>query len=395
MKKKKVSLFLFIDAFGWEVKKENDFFLKDRIKDAKKLRTILGYSSACDPSIISGLRPYQHLMWSSFYYDPEGCPYRWLKYLQILPGFIFDRGRVRHWMSKLIKKICGFRGYFQIYTVPFKHLPLFNYAEQKRIWEPKPQGLLRGDTIFQQLHDLGIPYYVHDSDTGDEARIEKLKDQLAKQEIDFAYMSLGKLDAVMHAEGTHSPKVTELLHWYDQKIREVLAVAEEQYEEVAWYVFTDHGMHNITASHDLIADIEKLGLTWKKDYVAFYDSTMARFWFLNDEARTKITTALTDHPAGRILPDEELKELGVYFADHMYGDMTFLLNSNIQMVPSFMGKKQIKGIHGFHPDDPDSFSSISSNRALPQELTDIHQIYGLMLKELDLEPPERDPAIPE
>ena len=123
-KKEKLSLFIFIDAFGWEEKQRHPEFLKGLIQDSKPLETILGYSSACDPSIISGLTPGEHGLWSSYYYDPEISPFKWTRFLQALPDSIFRRGRVRNQMSKWMKKICGFTGYFQLYAVPFKHLLL-------------------------------------------------------------------------------------------------------------------------------------------------------------------------------------------------------------------------------------------------------------------------------
>ena len=143
-------------------------------------------------------------------------------------------------------------------------------------------------------------------------------------------------------------------------------------------------MHDITEGYDLVADIEKLGLTWNEDYVAFYDSTMARFWFLNESARTTVELALRKHPKGKVLSDTELQQEGILFDDGMYGELIFLINSGIQIVPSFMGVKQIKGMHGYNPADPDSSASISSNRSLPEDLTKIHQIYHLMQKELGL-----------
>lgn len=381
MKKPKLSLFIFIDAFGREVFLRHPFFLQELRKDDKKLDTILGYSSACDPSIISGRLPCDHLMWSSFYYDPKGSPFKWTRILSVLPDFIFRRGRVRHILSRLIKKVQGFTGYFQLYGVPFKYLPLFNYAEKKRIWEPG--GLLRGETVFDELARRAVPHYVHDSAVSDETKLARLTADIEAQRIEFAYCSLGKLDALMHAVGTHDPKVTDLIRWYDQQLRKLIAAAEANYDEVAWYVFTDHGMHNVTAGYDLIADIQKTGLRWNKDYVAFYDSTMARFWFLNPAAREKITATLAGHPQGRILSEEELRNKGVWFEDGMYGELIFLMNSGIQIVPGFMGVKQIKGMHGYDPRDADSAASICSNHQLPAGLTKIHEIYHLMLKELD------------
>lgn len=388
MKKKSIGLFFFIDAFGWEVYQRNRFFLQDIIHETRRLETILGYSSACDPSIISGLLPSEHGMWSSFYYSPKTCPYRWLRFLSILPSTLVNRGRVRYWMSRVIKKIHRFTGYFMIYNVPFRMLPLFDYCEKRSIWH---EGLVRGRTIFNRLDDHGIAYSVHQSGTSDQERFVRLREQLASGSIGLAYVSLGRLDALMHAKGNAGPEVTELLHWYDQQIRETIATAETAYESVSWYVFTDHGMHNTTGGYDLIRDVSRLGLKHGKDYVAFYDATMGRFWTFNDQARTALTGLLATHSQGRLLSDKELKELGVFFEDHKYGDLIFLMNPAIQIVPSYMGSKRMPGLHGFHPSEPDSSASLLSNRSLPDSLHKIHQIYSLMEREVTdlLEHPPR------
>ena len=379
MKKPHVALFFFIDAFGWEVYQRNHFFLEGMVRDSKRLETILGYSSACDPSIISGLLPNEHGMWSSFYYAPQTCPYRWLRHLRWLPDSIFSRGRVRYWLSQKIKKLHGFTGYFMIYNVPFKLLPYFDYSEKRSIWR---EGLVRGKTVFNELDAQQIPYFVHQSGTSDETRFTTLRGQLERGAIDFAYVSLGRLDALMHKVGNAGPQVTELVQWYDRQVRETIATAEAAYEDVSWYVFTDHGMHNTTGSYDLIADVEKLGLVYGTDYVAFYDATMGRFWTLTDRARAALTSLLATHPQGRLLGDDELRSLGVYFADRQYGDLIFLMHSGVQLVPSYMGSTRMPGIHGFHPRDADSCASLLSNRALPESLKRIHEIHQLMVREV-------------
>lgn len=382
-KREKLSLFLFIDAFGWEVKQRHPGFLEGLIIDSKPLETILGYSSACDPSIISGLTPSEHGLWSSFYYDPDNSPFKWTRPLRILPDAVFRRSRVRNQMSKWIKKRCGFTGYFQLYAVPFEHLYLFNYAEQKRIWEP--DGLPHGESIFDRMAKKKIPYSVHDSGVGDEIRFECLMADIQNQHIDFAYCSFGRLDGLMHEKGSNHPDIDKLMLWYDGKIRALLDAVDENYNEVSWYLFTDHGMHNVTDSYDLMADIETLGLEWNKDYAAFYDSTMARFWFLNDSARAALPQKLENHPKGRILSDRELRESGVWFENRQYGDLIFLMNPGTQIVPSFMGVKASKGMHGYNPSDPDSFAAISSNKPIPETVTKIQHIHQLMLSELGLD----------
>jgi hypothetical protein len=66
----------------------------------------------------------------------------------------------------------------------------------------------------------------------------------------------------------------------------------------------------------------------------------------------------------------------------MYGDLVFLMHSATQIVPSFMGNKRVAGLHGFHPGDADSFATLLSNRAIPDEVRRIHQIHDLMLREM-------------
>ena len=383
MKKKKLSLFLFIDAYGWEVRQRHPEVLADLTAESRPLETILGYSSACDPSIISGLTPAEHGLWSSYYYDPENSPFKWTRPLALLPDFIFRRGRVRGRMSRWIRKRCGFTGYFQLYAVPFRDLPLFNYAEQKRIWEPG--GLPCGESIFYRLANEGIPYYAHDSACPDEVRIGKLVNCIEAQSIDFAYCSLGRLDALMHAKGNDHPDIASLLEWYDVQLRRVIDAAEQNFEEVSWYLFTDHGMHNVTESYDLMADIRQLGLKWNRDYTAFYDSTMARFWFHNTPARKTVFQALEHHPRGRILSRDELKQHGVLFEDGRYGELIFLMNSGTQIVPGFMGVKSCAGMHGYDPADPDSKAALSSSKPIPESITKIQHIHSLMLSELGLE----------
>jgi len=374
MSEKKIDLFFFIDAFGWKLLEEHPQFLKEITVDRKPLDTILGYSSACDPSIISGLRPSEHLLWSSFYYSPSTCQYKWAKWLKLLPKALTDNHRIRHQLSSLIKKMCGFTGYFQIYNVPFDKLPLFDYAEKKRIWAPK--GLPQGKTIFDILHEKKRPYYVGDQHNENE-QIAIVEKEIKTQSLQFAYLLFGKLDAKLHSVGTKDKEVDAIINHYDKAIKRLVKLAKEHYEEVNFYVFSDHGMHDVKETINLQALIERLNLSYGKDYIAFYDSTMARFWFLNDNARTKITQFLENQKKGKVLANEELSKLGVYFSDKRYGELIFLLNSGVLIVPSFMGKKAIKGMHGYHPHDKESLAMITSNRLIPSNVTSIEKIYSL------------------
>lgn len=380
---KRLGLFVFIDALGWEILQRHPQFLAELAPERRPLETILGYSSACDPSIISGLRPDGHKLWSSYYYLPRGgSPFAWTRLLGFLPERLTERARVRHWLSKLVARVCDIRGYFQLYNVPFCLLPLFHYAEWKRIWEPG--GLPAGKSIFDLLEAGGRTWFVHDSGKNDEGKLADLRSALQTGEVPLAYISLGKLDALMHAKGTKTPEIGPLLAWYEEQIAALMRLARERYDEVHLRVFTDHGMHDITRGYDLAAAVKTTGLEFGRDYVAFYDSTMGRFWPLHDRAAETLQAFLQEVPEGRLLPEAELRELGVWFPDGQYGDLIYLMNPGVQIAPSFMGRKAIAGMHGFHPHEPESRAMICSNTQLPEDLRRIEQIFSLLCEDAGL-----------
>ena len=83
-------LFVFIDACGWEIIK-NDPFLRELAPVRKRLTSVLGYSSACVPSILSGRWPAQHRNWSYFVYDPGNSPFQFLRRFRWLPKALTSR----------------------------------------------------------------------------------------------------------------------------------------------------------------------------------------------------------------------------------------------------------------------------------------------------------------
>jgi hypothetical protein len=119
---------------------------------------------------------------------------------------------------------------------------------------------------------------------------------------------------------------------------------------------------------DLKTRIEKLGLVFGQDYVAVYDSTMARFWFLKEFARSIIVETLQKEPQGEILSTEQLKQFECNFSQQKYGDLFFLINPGVLICPSFMGETVLAGMHGYDPADKILSPSLQvmSQRLLPK-----------------------------
>ena len=83
----------------------------------------------------------------------------------------------------------------------------------------------------------------------------------------------------MHLNGTNADVVKEKIDWLETNIRQTLDQAKDVYDEVSLYVISDHGMADVIGDADVISKIKETGLKYGKDYVAMYDSTMARFGF--------------------------------------------------------------------------------------------------------------------
>jgi len=374
----KVSIVVFIDALGWEVLKGRRF-MEERLPFRRKLRSVFGFSSACIPSILTGLTPREHRHWSFFYYSPATSPFKPLRLLGLLPRSLVDRGRVRNLISKLVKRVYGYTGYFQLYNIPFEHVDKFDYCEKNDLFVPG--GMNRSENIFDHLVRAGVPYHVSNWRESEDSNLEQLKTDLAKGQIRFALLYMAAMDALLHEVGKASPQVDQKLAWYEEQLTEVLRVAAQSYDEVRLFICSDHGMATVHTHVDLMSKIEGLGLTFGRDYTATYDSTMGRFWFHDATARERITALLAQVPEGRILPNDELERLGCDFEGDQFGELIFLMNPGTLIVPSHMGLKPITGMHGYHPDDPDSDASLLSNVEPPDDPRAITDVFHLMRAE--------------
>lgn len=380
--KEVLPLFIMIDACGWEIVR-NDPFAKNFAPTRKKLESVFGYSSTCVPSILSGRWPDEHRNWCYFVFDPRNSPFKSLKPFRWLPRFITSRRIFRRYLTKFVKVQLKFRGYFDLYNIPFKYIHLFDFTEKKS--PLKPRGMNRGPNIFDFLEERDIPYFVTEPLKPEEDNRDRLIRDVEAERIDFAFQYWAGLDGLLHMVGNDSPEIPRKLRMYEGWIETVLKAAREHYKEVRLYIFSDHGMANCDEHLDLKAKIDALDLKMGEDYAVVYDSTMARFWFFQDDAKCRIIEVLQGEPQGRIMPDKELKGFRAYFDDHYFGELVWLAKEGVLIVPSHMGERPIRAMHGYHPHDPHTYATLFTNQdSVPDEVTHIPHIYNLM---------ERDAAL--
>jgi hypothetical protein len=374
--KDELSLFIMVDACGWEIVKDHPF-LSEIAPHRRKLESVFGYSSTCVPSILSGRWPDEHRNWCYFVYNPSESPFRSLRLLRWLPTAVTSRRIFRRWLTKFVKVQLKFRGYFDLYNIPFKFIHLFDFTEKKS--PLKPKGMNRGPNIFDLLEEKKIPYYVTDTTTPEEQHLKALLADIESERIDFAFQYWAGLDGLLHMVGNDSPEIPKKLDHYERWISQVLETAKLHYREVKLHVFSDHGMANCDVLLDLKALIEPLGLEMGKDYAVVYDSTMARFWFLKPSVKERIIEVLNQVPQGRFMLEDELRHYRAYFEDHAFGELIWLAQEGVLIVPSHMGERPIRAMHGYHPTDPQSYATLfSSHDEVPAEITHIPHIYQLM-----------------
>jgi len=372
-----VSIFVLVDALGWDYIRSRPF-LEDIAAYRGELSTILGFSSGAIPAILTGLPPAQNGHWNLFYYDPEGSPFRWAKPLRMLPSPLLNNALSRKILNYVGHRLTRIKGYFYLYGVPVELLPYFNYCERRDIYQPG--GMIQGQSIFDILDERQVKFRSYSyHQCKDQEIIERAARDLEQKDCLFYFLYLSEMDMFLHRHCHEPEKVDAQVKIYDSWLRELYRTAQTARGDVRMYVFSDHGMVPTTSNYDLWREIDGLGFKVPKDFLPFYDSTMARFWFFNVKAREAIVAHLNTRDCGHILTDRERHTFGLDFPDTRYGEVVFLMKPGCLIVPSFLGKRSIAGMHGFDPSAPFSSGALVATTKLPFAVSTISDMHKLMV----------------
>jgi hypothetical protein len=255
-------------------------------------------------------------------------------------------------------------------------LPYFNWVERRSLYDPG--GVTGAASIFDHLAARGVPFrsYSYHRFSDREVLLKACAD-LEADEAGVYFLYLSELDSLLHRH-CHQPEIVEArLRWYADGLRGVFAAARRRDPAAELRVFSDHGMAEVRREYDLVAAVDALGFRAPADYLAVYDSTMARFWFEDERARRAVGDLIGALPFARVLGDAELQSLGILFPDRRYGELIALLEPGWLLASSgFNGSRwRPTGMHGYHPDDPDSdgvFLGSAAPATPVRELADVH-----------------------
>jgi predicted AlkP superfamily pyrophosphatase or phosphodiesterase len=252
-------------------------------------------------------------------------------------------------------------------------------VEKKNIYECG--GVTGARSIIDKLAERNVKHRVYTYHHWKDAEIlAQARRDIAGSDAEFFLLYLSEVDMFLHSHCKNPASIGEKIAWYDSQLRQVLAEARKVDPEASLVVFSDHGMTPVDQYYDLMKEIESLPVQMPRDYLAIYDSTMARFWFFSEGARRKIIERLKSSRCGRIVPDAELRDLGVFFADGRYGELVFLLDPGWMLARSdFNGPRWIPaGMHGYHPDDRHSDAIFLASREPSGEVRTIADVYQCM-----------------
>ena len=378
-----IEIFLFIDALGWELVNRTRF-MEDKLPYRRKIEMQFGYSSTAIPTILSGKTPAEHGHLGLFRFAPADSPFKALAKIAPLlkPASFWNRGRVRNWLSKAVKRLYGFTGYFQLYRMPFEKLAMMDYCEKHDLFAARGMGEI--ENLRDLLLRSGRSFHISDWRIGDARNFAAARRAIAEGK-EFLFVYTAELDALLHRYPVPVDRtVSEKLAWYRSEIETLFSGCAKLNKTLRLTVISDHGMTPLTHTANVKSAIEKTGMVFGRDYGCCYDSTLLRVTFLTPRAEPAIRAALRPFEAyGHWLSDEEEKRYGIYRADRGFGDAIFLMDPGVQIAPSDMGSRPLNGMHGFAPEDKDSQAAIMSNDEIPPEIRRVADYFGLMKRRIE------------
>lgn len=352
---KRIALFVLVDALGWELLSASGALASRPEVKAGRVRTILGYSSGAIPSILTGLPPSGHGRWNLLRWSPESSPFGFTRHLGALPEPFVSNRFARKAIDMAAKRLAGAEGYFSSYGMPVRHLKNFDVCETENIY--RPGAIREAKTVFDRWEEEGAEYLsLSYHDGSDPELLAKAKNILADGAPPVCFLYLAGLDEFLHYNGCSGEAVMERVRYYVDEFDALAGAAGAEGREVRAFLFSDHGMTPVTRHYDLIGQLRATGVGPEEDYVAAFDSTMARFWVKKGELRSRLLATLSALDGGRVLGREELEALGAFFPDGRYGNLIYLMHPGTLISPNLFGSYKPLGMHGYHPDDAHSWA---------------------------------------
>lgn len=365
---------LLVDALGWELAGSTPGFAA-ALPHRRRLETILGFSSGALPTLFTGRLPSEHGRWLMYRRAAgHGTLFRGFHWLGLLPPRLRRSWKLTVLLTRLVARR-GVRGYFSLYQIPRELLEEFDLAERDDIFAPDG---LPGGSLWDTAERIGVRWRGWNWRTPEPEALSAVEQALERGPEDFLFCYTPALDEVLHREGARGADVRERLACYDAWLARLTHAARRRGEDLRLVLLSDHGMLDVRETVDVMGVLARLSCRWPRDYVPFFDSTFARFWWRSAAARGEVRAALEGLRGGRWLGDDELARAGALFPARDYGEDIYLLDPGVLMVPSFMGSRRLAAMHGYDPAHPEMAALLFASHPVSEDVRHLKDVRGFL-----------------
>jgi hypothetical protein len=356
-----------------------------------RIRTELGYSITCHPSMYTGVWPDQHLSWFIWQRNEQTSPFRWLH--ESGADRLPENPYLKYGLYQATKRFKGNSAFFSVpfpAFVPLRHWHCFDVTE-KKFWHE--DGFNHFPTIFEIFRQKGVSTRI----LGMNRQAHRAAEQLMAAELgfeQFTYLFFGDIDAVSHACCQDSKQGLERLLAVDRAIERWYRAATKEGGEPTFLLWSDHGHIPIEERIDVAARFHDRRLDLD-DYVHFVDSNYLRFWFRDDAERARIERVLPDLGKGFVVDGPTAEKYHVRMPDNRYGDLIYYLEAPAVFHKgtfNVLGRRMTSSdvsMHGYSPENRGVDGTLVANR--PLRLTSrrpiLQDIPPTLLKEFGIEIP--------
>ena len=374
-----MSVILFLmDAMRSDyITKETTPFLWGCANKGEYYKRIIPHFGFCERTeIFTGQTPKESGFFTALGLDKDDSPFKdiiELPLLEILDRsipkeigipFFLKKGEIYHFFRRIVNRWLLIRtGGISPQNIPIGLLPFWGLTEDKI--DHREDHAFNIPSIFKLLNEAGKEFY-YDSFSAlnipfngtDENRLNMMLNNKKKNEIDFSLVYISTPDFYGHEYGPDSNETKNALKNMDSQLKfytnEVLKIDSN----TSFIFLGDHGMAKVEKyfnAEEIILDVaKKHSLKLKKDFIYFLDSTVVRFWFFSDKAKSIFESNLFQSQQflsnGIFIDEETAMKENIPLGDNRYGDIIWWANTGVLVFPDFFHRvKKYKGMHGYDP----------------------------------------------
>ena len=353
------TIFILLDSWREDEIDKMDFIRSLKSKSMYgSVKSLVGYGGHLE-SIFSGKDIEEHGFWFNIM-KSRNSKLKWLSYFDVKNRLI---KKFFSYLNILVMLLRGESYLLRLYNFDFRSLKYFDFSKRRLT--------CLENNLFRELKDNGKRFWYFNYPFSydkkkklnffkysDKKVMEILKRKL-KENYDFYFVHLLGLDKVGHEYGLGMERL-EKLKEIDLLIKDVF---NENYNLV---IVGDHGMYDVKGTVNVKKEVEKLNTKC----LMFLDSSVARFWFLEDKKRVK---ECLEGLGMKVLEEKDYEKYKARMKDERYGELIGICKKGILIFPNSYDEKIVKGMHGYLDENP-GFLSYRGEGERKLEFKDFYRI---------------------